>query len=149
MNLMPILAMNLILLVITVLLIVADRLLVTYGKCRIIVTEGEKKQEFEVQGGGNLLGALKENQVEISSSCGGRGTCGYCKVRVVSGAGQLLPTEELFMNRQEKAEGMHLACQVKVKNDLEIAIPDFLSVVRAMVLNKKFDPNKRWKVTIF
>jgi Na+-transporting NADH:ubiquinone oxidoreductase subunit F len=149
MNLMPILALNLILLVITVLLIVADRLLVTYGKCRITVTEGEKKREFEVQGGGNLLGALTENKVEISSSCGGRGTCGYCKVRVVSGAGQLLPTEELFLSRQEKAEGMHLACQVKVKNDLSIAIPDFLTVVRAMVLNKKFDPNKRWKVTIF
>jgi Na+-transporting NADH:ubiquinone oxidoreductase subunit NqrF len=44
---------------------------------------------------------------------------------------------------------MHLACQVKVKNDLAIAIPDFLSIVRAMVLNKKFDPNKRWKVTIY
>jgi Na+-transporting NADH:ubiquinone oxidoreductase subunit F len=149
MNLMPILAMNLILLVITVLLAVADRLLVTYGKYRITVTEGESKQEFELQGGGNLLGALTENKVQISSSCGGRGTCGYCKVRVVSGAGQLLPTEELFMSRQEKAEGMHLACQVKVKNDLAIAIPDYLSVVRAMALNKKFDPHKRWKVTIY
>ena len=102
-----------------------------------------------MQGGGNLLGALTENKVEISSSCGGRGTCGYCKVRVVSGAGQLLPTEELFMSRQEKSEGMHLACQVKVKNDLAIAIPDYLTVVRAMAVNKKFDPNKRWKVTIF
>jgi Na+-transporting NADH:ubiquinone oxidoreductase subunit F len=149
MNLMPILAMNLILLVITVLLILADRLLVTYGRCQITVTEGEKKHDFQVQGGGNLLSALTENKVEISSSCGGRGTCGYCKVRVVSGAGQLLPTEELFMSRREKAESMHLACQVKVKNDLEIAIPDFLSVVRTMAENKKFDPRRRWKVTIF
>jgi Na+-transporting NADH:ubiquinone oxidoreductase subunit F len=149
MNLNPILAMNLILLVITVLLIVADRLLVTYGKCKITVAEGESKKEFEVQGGGPLLGYLTEHGVGISSSCGGRGTCGYCKVRVAGGGGQILPTEELFMSRQEKAEGMRLACQVKVKNDIDIVIPDYLTVVRQMAMNKKFDPNKRWKVTIY
>jgi Na+-transporting NADH:ubiquinone oxidoreductase subunit F len=149
MNLNPILAMNLILLVITVLLIVADRLLVTYGKCRISVSEDDQKKEFEVQGGGPLLGYLTEAGVGISSSCGGRGTCGYCKVRVAGGGGQLLPTEELFVSRQEKAEGMRLACQVKVKNDIDIVIPDYLTVVRQMAINKKFDPNKRWKVTIY
>ena len=149
MNLMPILAMNLILVVITVLIIVADRLLVTYGKCKIKVTQGEQAREFEVQGGSPLLGLLTENGVSISSSCGGRGTCGYCKVRVLAGGGQILPTEELFMSRQEKAEGMRLACQVKVKNDIAIVIPDYLSVVRQMAVNKKFDPNKRWKVTIY
>jgi Na+-transporting NADH:ubiquinone oxidoreductase subunit F len=149
MNLMPILAMNLILLVITVLIIVADRLLVSYGKCKIKVTQGEQAREFEVQGGSPLLGLLTENGVSISSSCGGRGTCGYCKVRVLAGGGQILPTEELFMSRQEKAEGMRLACQVKVKNDLAIVIPDYLTVVRQMAVTKKFDPNKRWKVTIY
>ena len=149
MNLMPLVAMNLILLVITVLIIVADRLLVTYGKCRITVSEGDDKKEFEVQGGSPLLGCLTQNGVGISSSCGGRGTCGYCKVRVAGGGGQILPTEELFMSRQEKAEGMRLACQVKVKNDIAISIPDYLTVVRQMALNKKFDPNKRWKVTIY
>lgn len=148
MNFMPIIVMNVILVVITVLLAVADRLLVTYGRCKITVAQGEKKQGFEVQGGGSLLSSLTENKISISSSCGGKGSCGYCKVRVISGAGQLLPTEEIFMSRQEKAEGMRLACQVKVKNDLEILIPDFLTIVRQMVLNKKFDPNKRWKVTI-
>jgi Na+-transporting NADH:ubiquinone oxidoreductase subunit F len=148
-NLNPILAMNLILLVITILLIVADRLLVTYGKCRISVSEGDQKKEFEVQGGSPLLGYLTQNGVGISSSCGGRGTCGYCKVRVSGGGGQILPTEELFMSRQEKAEGMRLACQLKVKNDVAIVIPDYLTVVRQMAVNKKFDPNKRWKVTIY
>jgi Na+-transporting NADH:ubiquinone oxidoreductase subunit F len=147
-NLNPILAMNLILLVITILLIVADRLLVTYGKCRITVTHGEESRQLEVQGGSPLLGYLTAHGVNVSSSCGGRGTCGYCKVRVVSGGGQILPTEELFMSRQEKAEGMRLACQAKVKNDIAIAIPDFLTIVRQMALNKKFDTTKRWKVTI-
>jgi Na+-transporting NADH:ubiquinone oxidoreductase subunit F len=70
-------------------------------------------------------------------------------VRVSGGGGQILPTEELFMSRQEKAEGMRLACQLKVKNDVAIVIPDYLTVVRQMAVNKKFDPNKRWKVTIY
>jgi Na+-transporting NADH:ubiquinone oxidoreductase subunit F len=148
MNFMPLILMNSILLVITVLLAVADRLLVTYGKCKITVTQGEEQQQFEVQGGNNLLSYLIDHGVQISSSCGGKGSCGYCKVKVASGGGQILPTEEIFMSRQEKQEGMRLACQVKVKNDLQIAIPDFLTVVRQMALNKKFDTRKRWRVII-
>ena len=99
-------------------------------------------------GGATLLAALTEHGVNVSSSCGGKGSCGYCKVQVASGGGQLLPTEEIYMSRQERAEGMRLACQVKVKGDLEILIPDFLLVVQRMALAKKFDPRKRWKVTI-
>jgi Na+-transporting NADH:ubiquinone oxidoreductase subunit F len=149
MNWMPLIVMNALLLVITVLLAVADRLLVTYGKCRIKVTRGEEEQNFEVQGGGNLLTALTDHGIEISSSCGGKGSCGYCKVRVVEGGGQILPTEEIYMSRQEKAEGMRLACQVKVKNDLVVAVPDFLAIIRQMALNKKFDTKKRWLVKIY
>ena len=149
MNWMPLIVMNGVLLVITILLAVADRLLVTYGKCRIKVARGEEEQEFEVQGGGNLLTYLTDHGIEISSSCGGKGSCGYCKVRVVEGGGQILPTEEIYMSRQEKAEGMRLACQVKVKNDLVIAVPDFLAIIRQMAINKKFDTKKRWLVKIY
>jgi Na+-transporting NADH:ubiquinone oxidoreductase subunit F len=149
MNWMPLIVMNGLLLVITVLLAVADRLLVTYGKCRIKVTRGDEEQSFEVQGGGNLLTALTDHGIEISSSCGGKGSCGYCKVRVVEGGGQILPTEEIYMSRQEKGEGMRLACQVKVKNDLVIAVPDFLAIIRQMAINKKFDTKKRWLVKIY
>ncbi len=148
MNFTPLLYMNLILLVITVALAVADRLLVTYGKCKVTVTQGDEQRSFEVQGGNNLLSYLTANGVDISSSCGGKGSCGYCKVRVLEGGGQILPTEEIFMSRQEKAEGVRLACQVKVKNDIEIFVPDFLTIVRQMVVNKKFDANKRWRVTV-
>jgi Na+-transporting NADH:ubiquinone oxidoreductase subunit F len=148
MNFMPLLVMNAVLLVITVLLAVADRLLVTYGTCRITVVEGQDRRQFDVHGGGNLLTALTSNEVRVSSSCGGRGSCGYCKVRVAAGGGQILPTEEIYMSRQEKADGMRLACQVKVKGDLEISVPDFLMVVRQMVLGKKFDAKKRWLVTV-
>ena len=149
MNFMPLLIMNLILLVITVLLAIADRLLVTYGECRLLVDrEGRESEEFKVQGGATLLSYLTEKGIDISSSCGGKGSCGYCKCKVMEGGGQILPTEEIYMSRQEKLDNIRLACQVKVKNDIKIFIPDFLTIVRAMVLNKKFDANKRWRVTI-
>ncbi len=148
MNFVPILVANLILLVITILLAIADKLLVTYGECKITISSEDEQKELLVEGGNNLLSYLIDNNVEISSSCGGKGSCGYCKVRVTEGGGQILPTEEIFMSRQEKNDMMRLACQVKVKNDLVITIPDFLSVVREMVENQKFDPNKRWRVTV-
>ena len=148
MNLIPLLIMNLVLLIITVLLAIADRLLVTYGECKIVLDQEGEETEISVQGGNNLLTYLVDNKVQISSSCGGKGSCGYCKVKLLEGGGQILPTEEIFMSRQEKADGMRLACQVKVKNDIRVFIPDFLTIVREMVVNKKFDPNRRWKVTV-
>jgi len=146
--LIPVIVMNAILVFITVLLLVAERYLVTYGTCRIQVKKDQETREISVKGGGTLMSALVDNKVEISSSCGGRGTCGYCKCRVVEGGGEILPTEEIFMSRQEKADHMRLSCQVKIKRDITIIIPDFLSIVRQMVINRKFDPNKRWRVTI-
>ncbi len=149
MSIAPIIVMNLLLFTITVLLAIADRLLVTYGECKVTVNrEGGENDEFTVLGGDTLLACLTDQGINISSSCGGKGSCGYCKVRVISGGGQILPTEEIYMSRKEALENMRLACQVKIKNDLEIFIPDFLTVVRGMVLEKKFDPNKRWRVTI-
>ncbi|TFG63706.1 MAG: 2Fe-2S iron-sulfur cluster binding domain-containing protein [Spirochaetales bacterium] len=147
-NYTAIIVMNVILVVITVLLAIADKLLVSYGTCKITVDNAGKKEEFEVEGGGNLLTALTNRGIKINSSCGGKGSCGYCKVQVTSGGGTILPTEEIYMNRQEKASGMRLACQVKIKNDMEIFIPDFLAIIRQMVVSKKFDPNKRWLVKI-
>jgi Na+-transporting NADH:ubiquinone oxidoreductase subunit F len=148
MSIVPIILLNVILVVITVILLIADRFLVNYGECKISVIKGDERQEFIVDGGNNLLSYLTENGIDVSNSCGGKGSCGYCKVRVVEGGGQILPTEEIFMSRQEKQEDMRLACQVKVKNDVDIVIPDFLTIVRQMVVTKKFDPNKRWLVKI-
>jgi NADH:ubiquinone oxidoreductase subunit E/ferredoxin len=147
MNLTPILVVSLILLIITILLTIADRLLVNYGECKIAVHQGEEQREFLVQGGGYLLANLTDNGISVSSSCGGKATCGYCKVRVLSGGGQILPTEEIFMSREEKRSNMRLACQVKVKNDMEIYIPDLLTTVRDMIKNETYDPKLRWKVT--
>jgi Na+-transporting NADH:ubiquinone oxidoreductase subunit F len=148
MTFLPVIVMNLILLVITILLIIADKLLVSYGQCKIVVEQEGEETTYEVEGGANLLTYLIENGIEISSSCGGKGSCGYCKVQVTEGGGPILPTEEIFMSRAEKARDMRLACQVKVKNDIKIVIPDYLEIVREMVVNKKFDANRRWLVTI-
>ena len=148
MNWLPLIVMNGILLVVTVLLAIADRLLVSYGTCQLTLTEGEEKKDISVEGGQTLLSYLTDNNVNISSSCGGKGSCGYCKVRLLSGGGPVLPTEEIYMSRQEKQDGIRLACQVKVKNDLEIFIPDFLTIVSQMVASQKFDAKKNWLVTI-
>lgn len=144
----PILIMNLVLVVIAILLIIAERFLVTYGECKITVSQDNEKKEFKVQGGGYLLPILTDNKINISSSCGGKASCGYCKVRVLSGGGQILPTEEGFMSREEKLAGMRLACQVKVKNDLEIYIPDYIEIVKNIVKKRKYDPKLRWRFQI-
>ncbi len=148
MNFYPVLVMNIILIVITIVLLIANRLLVSYGICNISVEKDGEQQDFQVEGGEPLLANLKDNGIEVSSSCGGKGTCGYCKVIVAEGGGPILPTEEIFMSRKEKQKGMRLACQVKVKNDIQIVIPNYLEVVREMMLAKKFDTSKRWLVSI-
>ena len=148
MSFLPIVVMNLILLIITILLIIADRLLVNYGTCKLTVDNDGEETSIEVEGGQPLLSYLVDAGVEVSSSCGGKGTCGYCKVQVTEGGGPILPTEEIFMSRAEVAKDMRLACQVKVKNDVKIVIPNYLEIVREMVVNKNFDTKKKWLVTI-
>lgn len=143
----PVIIVSLILLIVTILLAIADRLLVNYGECKIIVHQEDEQKEFVVQGGSSLLVNLTDNGISVNSSCGGKATCGYCKIKVLSGGGQILPTEEIFMSRDEKRDDMRLACQVKVKNDVEIYIPDFLTTVREIVKNETFDPKLRWRVT--
>ncbi|HID55553.1 TPA: 2Fe-2S iron-sulfur cluster binding domain-containing protein [Candidatus Poribacteria bacterium] len=139
-----VLVITALLLVIALILSVARRVLVTYGECKITVIQGEERKEILVQGGDPLLTYLTQNGINISSSCGGKATCGYCKVKVLKGGGAMLPTEEVFMSREEKLDNMRLACQVKVRNDMEIYIPDFLTVVRNIVKNRSYDPRLRW-----
>ena len=143
MNFMPVLIISLILLVITILLAIADRLLVTYGQCKITVHH-DGETEFTVKGGGYLHSELANNNIKITSSCAGKASCGFCKVWL-KGGGSILPTEEIFMSRKEKLSGMRLACQVKVKEDLDIYIPDFLTTVKSIVKNKTYDKKLRWK----
>ena len=125
------------------LLVVAERFLVNYGICKISVNDGE--QEFEYPGGSTLLSTLQENNFVIPCACAGKGSCGYCKVIVTKGGGPLLLTETPFLSRAEKRNNVRLSCQVKVRNDMEVSVPDFLSTVKDMVKNKTYNPNLRWK----
>ena len=116
--------MNAILVVIALLLVVAERFLVTYGECKVVIN---KEKILNVIGGDNLLNYFAQYKIFIPSACGGKATCGYCKIEVLSGAGAVLPTEEVFLSHKEKLRGARLACQVKVKNDIEVLIsPDLL-----------------------
>ena len=120
---LAVLVMNGILFVIAVVLIIAERLLVTYGECKITIN---KEKILAVSGGDSLLSYFSQNKIFIPSACGGKATCGYCKVEVLSGAGHILPTEEVFVSREDRLKGIRLACQVKVRNDIEVLISDDL-----------------------
>jgi Na+-transporting NADH:ubiquinone oxidoreductase subunit F len=109
------------------LLVIAEKFIANYGECEIDINQ---KKQIKVQGGKPLLTELINEKVFIPSACGGRGTCGYCKVKVLEGAGLLLPTETPFLTEQEQLEDMRLSCQVKVRNDIKIEIPEELFSVQ-------------------
>ena len=111
-----------------VLLTVAERLLVNYGVCKIDINARER--ELEVDGGQTLLSALMGEKVFLPSACGGRGTCGYCKITVLAGGGPVLPTETLCLTKAEIRSNVRLACQVKVREDVRVRIPEELLNVK-------------------
>jgi len=82
------------------------------------------EKDMEVSSGSTLLSTLGENKLFLPSACGGGGTCIQCKCIVKEGGGAILPTEEPHFTKKEIAEGWRLGCQVKVKQDMEIEIPE-------------------------
>ncbi len=110
------------------LLEVADSYLGFYGECQIDINKGEK--DFKVQGGGTLLSTLMEQGIFIPSACGGRGSCGYCKVKVLEGGGPLLPTETPWLEPEEVKEDVRISCQIKVRRDMDIEIPPELFLIK-------------------
>ncbi len=106
------------------LLLVAEKFLINYGICQIDINAGEK--QLEEEGGQTLLSALYNNEVFIPSACGGKGSCGHCKVEVAEGGGPVLPTETPYLTRHEILRGVRLACQVKVRENMSIKMPEDL-----------------------
>lgn len=107
----------------SLMLIFARKKLVPQGDVSIIVN-GDTENPLKVQPGVSLLGALSDENVFLPSACGGGGTCAMCECHVYKGGGEVLPTEMNHMTRKEAAEGMRLACQVKVREDMEISVPE-------------------------
>lgn len=110
-----------------VLMVVADLTVGNYGEVKVTIN---KEKELTVEGGKPLLSTLMGEKLFIPSACGGRGSCGFCKVKVVSDIGDYLATELPWITEEEKKENIRLSCQIKVKKDLAIQIPEELFNVK-------------------
>ncbi|MCK5251125.1 MAG: 2Fe-2S iron-sulfur cluster binding domain-containing protein [Spirochaetaceae bacterium] len=107
---------------------VVDMVANNYGEVTIDINEGKK--EMIVKGGAHLLVTLSSEGLYLPSACGGRGSCGACKCKVTSDVGPHLPTETPYLTPEEMKENVRLACQVKVKADIGIEIPEDLFNVK-------------------
>lgn len=107
-------------LLLVVILLVAKRYLVHTGKVSIEIN-GERR--LEADSGKSLLSTMADNNVFLPSACGGKGSCGQCKVQVFEGGGDVLPTEAVHFTRKEMKDSWRLGCQVKVKQDMKIGVP--------------------------
>ncbi len=115
------------------LLLFAKAKLSPSGKMKIEIN-GEKT--IEVDAGGTLLSTLGGQGIFLPSACGGGGTCIQCKCKVLDGGGSILPTEEPHFTRKEKADNWRLGCQVKVKGDMKIEVPEEIFGI------------KKWEATV-
>ncbi len=111
---------TLIVLALVFVILVAKSRLVAAGNVNVNIN-GEK--EIKVPVGSKLLTALADNELFVSSACGGGGTCGQCRVKIHAGGGAILPTETTYITKREAHAGDRLSCQVAVKRDMEIELP--------------------------
>ena len=112
-----------IVLVLVLVILFAKSKLVAEGDVTISIN-GDPEKAVTTAAGGKLLGALADKGIFIPSACGGGGTCGQCRVEVHAGGGDILPTEQGHITKREAKEGCRLACQVAVKQDMEIEVED-------------------------
>ena len=112
--------------------------LVSSGNVKIVIN-GEKTVETEA--GGKLLQTLAANEVFLSSACGGGGTCAQCKCQVTEGGGSMLPTEESHFTKGEAREGWRLSCQVPVKQDMIVEVPEEVFGVKKWETIVESNPN--------
>lgn len=111
----------LIILVLVVIILVAKEKLLPSGNVKITVNDDK---ELDVSMGGTLLNTLQSQNIYLSSACGGGGTCAQCRCRVTEGGGEILPTEKGHFSRKEQLNNWRLSCQVKVKEDMTIIVPE-------------------------
>ena len=122
-SIVSIVVFSLIILFLVILLGVAEKKLLPQGDAKILIN-GDNEKSPLVKPGGSLLSSLSGQNIFIPSACGGGGTCSQCKCQVLNGGGDILPTEVSHFSRSEIKDNYRLACQVKVKGDMEIKIPD-------------------------
>ena len=108
-------------------LYIVEKKVVDASDCEVLIN-GDQEKSPTVSSGTTLLTALSNAGVFLPSACGGGGTCAMCKVQVVDGGGDALPTELPHLSLGERKENVRLGCQVKVKNDMKVLIFLFLSL---------------------
>jgi Na+-transporting NADH:ubiquinone oxidoreductase subunit F len=121
-TILSIIAFLTVILLLVALLLYAKAKLTPSGEVKLTINEGEK--ELIVSPGDTVLTTLSNNKIFLPSACGGGGTCGMCKCRITSGGGEILPTETSFFTRKQQQTQWRLGCQVKVKEDLDIEVPE-------------------------
>ncbi len=109
------------------LIVLIDSIVNNYGEVKIMING---KKTINVKGGSPLLFTLSSAGIFLPSACGGRGSCGVCKVKVLTDVGPHLPTEVPYMSKEEITKNVRLSCQVKVRKDLQIEIPEELLFVK-------------------
>ena len=114
---------TIVVLALVVIILAAKAKLVSSGDITIAVN-GDAEKSITTQAGGKLLGALANSGIFVSSACGGGGTCGQCRVKINDGGGDILPTELDHISKKEAKEGERLACQVSVKENMDIELPE-------------------------
>ncbi|MCM1448980.1 MAG: NADH:ubiquinone reductase (Na(+)-transporting) subunit F [Clostridiales bacterium] len=107
-------------LLLVLILLVAKKYLVKSGDVTVTINNDRK---ITVKTGGSLLSTMAGADIFLPSACGGKGSCGQCKVQIHSGAGEILPTETVHFTRKQVKDDWRLACQVKVKDNLDITVP--------------------------
>jgi len=126
---------TIIVLALVVIILAAKAKLVSAGDIEISINNDADKTVI-TEAGGKLLSALANSGIFVSSACGGGGTCGQCRVKIKSGGGDILPTELDHINKLQAKEGERLACQVSVKENMDIELPEEIFGV------------KKWECTV-
>jgi len=111
----------LIILLLVAVLLYAKTKLTPQGKVKLLIND---ERTLEVDPGGTILSTLSNNGVFLPSACGGGGTCGMCRCRVLEGGGSILPTEVGFFTRKQQNDHWRLGCQVKIREDQKIEVPE-------------------------
>ena len=114
---------SLMILILVIIITFAEKNLLPQGNAKILIN-GDEDKSPTVKPGGSLLTSLASNNIFIPSACGGGGTCSQCKCQVLNGGGDILPTEISHFSRLEIKDNFRLACQVKVRGDMEVRVPD-------------------------
>ncbi|HAE14730.1 MAG: NADH:ubiquinone reductase (Na(+)-transporting) subunit F [Chitinophagales bacterium] len=112
-----------VILLLTVTLLFAKSKLTPAGNVNIVIN-GENDKPVVTTPGGTLLSTLSQQHIYLPSACGGGGTCAMCKCQVIEGGGDILPTEEGYFTRKQVQDNWRLACQVKVREDMQIKVPE-------------------------